>query len=295
LKVRDLFAQVVRFACVPALLIGCGPRPLKPREPDPGVPNFRIATFNVEHGKGKDLATIMAVGATGADIICLEEVDADWVSSLEARYGGAYPYTIFHPVEGAAGLGIMSRWPVYDQGQLPQPNNWHPGWHVLVSTPAGYMETIIVHLRSLYDGTGGVVADYSNWGKDHVSEVQDFLNVSLTTQPPPVTLPSMVIGDFNEGPDGDAVHYLESLGYQDILPLYHPGQFTWRTPSLGAQFTQALDHVMFDESWVLPLNAYVVRQGNSDHIPVVARFEAARAWPEFTPNPAAYVSANPPP
>lgn len=253
------------------------------------MPNFRIATFNVESGKSNDLATVSAVGATGADIICLEEVDAGWVEALSARYADAYPYRVFHPQEGAEGLGVMSKWPVVDQGKLPVPNNWHPGWALLVSTPAGYMETIVVHLRSLHDGAGSPVNEYATWESDHVAELQSFLSKTATNEPP-VTLPTMIIGDFNEGPDGDSIHYLESLGYQDMLWLYHPGQFTWRAPSLGGQFTQALDHVMFDASWLVPLNSYVVRQGNSDHIPVIARFESARAWPEFTPDESALAS-----
>jgi endonuclease/exonuclease/phosphatase (EEP) superfamily protein YafD len=76
----------------------------------------------------------------------------------------------------------------------------------------------------------------------------------------------MVLGDFNDGENGDAVAYLATLGLTDALPLFHPGQFTWRHPSLANQFDEALDHVLFDE-WVEPLNAYVVNQGRSDHIP----------------------------
>jgi endonuclease/exonuclease/phosphatase (EEP) superfamily protein YafD len=68
------------------------------------------------------------------------------------------------------------------------------------------------------------------------------------------------------------------------LPLYRPGQFTWRSRSLGAQFTEALDHILYDDS-VEPLNAFAMNRGNSDHIPVVAHFEASRAWPAFDPAP----------
>jgi endonuclease/exonuclease/phosphatase family metal-dependent hydrolase len=83
-----------------------------------------------------------------------------------------------------------------------------------------------------------------------------------------------VVGDFNEGPDGDAIHYLEDAGFRNVLPLFRPGQETWRVRSLGGQTAETLDHILFDESF-LPLDARVMVEGNSDHLPVLAHFESA--------------------
>lgn len=239
------------------------------------MPHFLIASYNIEAGKATDAETVETVGATNADIICLQEVDEDWESVLRSRYAEEYPYMVFHP-EGAGGLGVMSKRPVNPIGFYPAPNGWHPAWLVQAETPAGWLNLLTVHLRSLYSGTGGVVSDYVNWGSDHRNEIQAALADSGSPEMKEA-LPRMVMGDFNEGANGDAVHYLEDLGFTDVLPLFHPGQFTWRHPSIANQFTEALDHVLYDE-WVQPLNAYVLNRGNSDHIPVVAHFEAAKPW-----------------
>lgn len=272
------FCRCAWLLGLPAL--GCGQPPLEPRDPTPGVPYFSVATFNVEAGKQDDRATVEAIGATHADIICLEEVSAEWEQVVRARYGADYPNMIFY-AEGAGGLGVLSKQRLIEQGFYVAPNDWHPAWSVLAETPAGWLNLLTVHLRSLYSGTGGVVSDYLNWGSDHVVEIESVLQSSESSATTAV-LPRMVLGDFNEESNGDAVEHLESLGFTDVLPQFRPGQFTWRHPSLGNQFNEALDHILYDEN-VTPLNSYVVNAGNSDHIPVVAQFEATHAWPAFEP------------
>ena len=90
-------------------------------------------------------------------------------------------------------------------------------------------------------------------------------------------LPTIVLGDFNEGLGGVAVRYLEDRGYRNALPLYRPGQHTWQGSSVANQFTQTLDHVLFDGSFE-PLNAWVSNVGGSDHLPVVVHLEEAYDW-----------------
>ena len=274
-SLRSVVAIVALFTA------GCGEAPLEPRDPTPGVPHFTVATFNIEAGKHDDPATVEAIGATHADIVCLEEVTEDWETVVRARYGAEYPNMLFHP-GGAAGLAVLSKQPLVEQEFLPAPNGWHPAWSVYAQTPAGWLNLLLVHLRSLYSGTGGVVSDYFNWGSDHVIEVKALLTATPSARSTAMPPPRMVLGDFNEEANGEGVRYLESLGFTDVLPLFRPGQFTWRHPSLAGQFTEALDHILYDEA-VLPLNAFVVSRGNSDHIPVVAHFEASRAWPAFAP------------
>ena len=142
---------------------------------------------------------------------------------------------------------------------------------MLVKTPAGWLQILNVHLRSLTVGNGGTVNSYLTTAGDHRYEIQAF-TADLTKD-----IPTMIMGDFNEPPDGTAVRYLEDQGYQNVLPLYHPGQPTWRHPGVAGEFETTLDHILFDGS-VEPLNAWVINAGNSDHLPVMAHFEAAYDW-----------------
>ena len=86
----------------------------------------------------------------------------------------------------------------------------------------------------------------------------------------------LIAGDFNEGTSGAAIRYLQENGYQNILPLYHPGQPTWRyDKTVGGQFTQTIDHILFDDAFE-SLNAWVVNSGASDHLPVLAHLQVTR-------------------
>jgi endonuclease/exonuclease/phosphatase family metal-dependent hydrolase len=252
-------------------LAGCGERPLEPRDPTPGVPHFKIKTYNVLTDKHDDPRTVTAVGADSADIVCLQETTAEWEAALRGRYSRQYPHMLFRAAPGAAGLAVLSRYPLEEGEFIPGPNDWHPAWYVLAETPAGSVQILNLHLRSKLSGNGDSLSSYGKADGDHLFEVQIF------TQQASQHHPTIVLGDFNEGVDGVAIRFFEDRGYRNVLPLFHPGQPTWRYRSVANQFTQTLDHILFDAAFA-PLNAWVINQGSSDHLPVVAHFEAAYAW-----------------
>ncbi|HVJ16376.1 MAG TPA: endonuclease/exonuclease/phosphatase family protein [Polyangiaceae bacterium] len=260
--------------CVLSLgLVACGPDVLEPREPTPGVPHFKVATYNVFSEMEGDEPTLATIGATGADVICLQEVTPGWRELIVARYSDQYPYMLFKEHTGASGLGVISRYPLAGGDHLFF-RQWHPAWQVSAETPAGWLQLLVIHLRAKFDlrGYDNVLVSYTNWGTDHVLETQSFVQSGIEDAP------TVILGDFNEGPEDDAVEYLESIGYDNALPLYHPGQYTWRHASLGDQADDAIDHVLFNH-YMAPLNAFVLVKGNSDHIPVVAHLEANGTWP----------------
>jgi endonuclease/exonuclease/phosphatase family metal-dependent hydrolase len=259
---RLLFA--ISFA-LPA--IACGPVPLEPRDPDPGVPHFVLQTYNLRDEISGDPATTEAVGAGGADVICLQEVTSVWEGAIRNRYTDEYPYMLFHPLDGAEGLGFLSRYPLKDLGFLEEAHGWHPAWHVQAETVMGAVQLLNVHLRSMFTGRSNVVTAYVSTSDDHLEELQAF------TAACDVELPTLVLGDFNEQPDGESLKFLEDRGFQNALPLYHPGQATWHDPPAW-QMEQTIDHILFDRSFI-PLNSWVEDIGNSDHLPVLLHVEAA--------------------
>lgn len=265
---------------------GCGERPLEPRDPTPGAVHFKIKTYNVETNEQNHPATIEAIGAGDADVVFLQETSSYYEAVLRKRYAEQYPHQLYNdnaPEYGTGGLAVLSHFPVYDGGFHKNPNGWHPAWHVLVQTPAGLMQVLNVHLRAVFNGDGNAVSSYFSTKSDHLGEIKAFMQDC--TDP----LPTLVVGDFNEGPDGRAVEYLEAQGFENALPLFRPGQFTWRHASVANQMNQTLDHILFDDAFA-PLNAWVINAGDSDHIPVVAHLEAAYAW-EPSPQVRGYPSA----
>ncbi len=256
-----------------AMLCACGVSPLTPRDPDPGAFHLVVETYNLLNERGGDPGTLDALGQAGADVVCVQEVTAAWQHAIESRYASAYPYRDFkidHD-EGAGGLGIMSRFPIRPGGWRPGPPGRHPSWEHIVETPHGPISMLNTHLRNATGGNGDTVQSYLRTDEDHIVEIKE-----VTARC--AVLPTIILGDFNEGTSGSAIRYLEQTGFQNALPLYHPGQPTWRYKStVGGQFTQMIDHILFDESFE-PLNAWAVNAGSSDHLPVIAHLQAGNAW-----------------
>jgi endonuclease/exonuclease/phosphatase family metal-dependent hydrolase len=165
---------------------------------------------------------------------------------------------------------MLSRFPLTDGGLRAGPGGWHPAWHVEVGVPGVPLQVLNVHLRSLFSADSGVIQSYLSTSDDHLLEIDDFEAQCDTA------LSNIVLGDFNEDPDGDAVGFLEARGFDNALPAFHPGQPTWRYRSVGSQLELTLDHILYDES-LRPLNAWVELMGRSDHLPVLVHFEP-RVW-----------------
>jgi endonuclease/exonuclease/phosphatase family metal-dependent hydrolase len=268
----------MRWTLPLALMIGasidCSWFGQAPRAPHAGAFHFTIATYNLNNDDGANPWTLDAIRSTGADIVCLQEVTELWRVAIDARYGAVYPYRAFKVDEGggAAGLGILSRFPIRDGGWHPGPNGWHPASHYLVDTPNGVFKILNAHLRMAIGQHGNAVQSYLRAAADHEFEMRLFLSQNADA------VPALVVGDFNEGPSGGAIRYLERIGFRNALPLYRPDEPTWRYRHWPIfQFPQELDHILFDGSFT-PLDAWVVEDGASDHLAVVAHFEAARKF-----------------
>jgi vancomycin resistance protein VanJ len=253
-----------RWLLLFTLLASCGQRPLEPRDPDPGVPHFVVASFNIFDERSTRPETIEAIGATGADVIALQETTPESEAIIRARYAEKYPYSLFK-----LGIGFLSSFPMTERDYLPSFDGWHSGLHVSVETPAGIVELLNVHLAAPEGRFLKSLSSMADLPRVHREQMQDFVDKCARK-------PVIVLGDFNEDDAGAAVGLLESQGFVNILPLYHPGQFTWQGSSVGNQFKQVLDHVMFSPSLV-PLNSWVGERGVSDHFPVMAHLEATRS------------------
>lgn len=249
------------FAVLLALL-ACAPLQREARAPSGEGFHFQVATFNVYHPAWKDSATLEAVSETGADVVFLQEVNPNWERVLEHRYHSEYPHMLFKAAGGASGLGVLSRFPLEDNGVLP--GLQHPAWLVQVRTPGGTFPVLNLHLRALSMRNQSLLRSIPTTSRDHQREIRAFLEQSKPR-------PALIVGDFNEGPGGAAVRWLKERGFTNALPLYQSGH-TWRSRSMGGVFKRTIDHILFDES-LDALDAWVLRRGNSDHWPVVLRVQ----------------------
>lgn len=261
------WARLLPWAALLFALSACvSPPELKPRAPTPGKAHVKVVTFNVDLKKYQDEETIEAVGRIGGDIVVLQEVNRGWREALEANYAAEFPFRAYEG-EASGGLAILSKHPFEDRGVLPGVDGWHPAWHVVVDSPIGPLQMLLVHLKPPFSAREGI-SGYLDADEARLREVQTF------HAPCDDDIPTIILGDFNESPGGAALSYLGDRGFRNVLPQFRPGQETWRYErSLYDQAIDTLDHILYQASEFDPLNAYVRYYGNSDHLPVVALFE----------------------
>ncbi len=86
------------------------------------------------------------------------------------------------------------------------------------------------------------------------------------------TLPTLIVGDFNEEADGLAVAVAERLGYTDAIGQHAGATRTWEWPVGGLPIRFQLDHGLYDARFSAPA-AGIVEAGRTDHKPVWADVE----------------------
>lgn len=247
-------------------LAACASPPRLARAPAPHEQALTVATYNVNFGLASDPATLSAVGATGADIVLLQETTPGWELAIRASLAAEYPHMAFHHSGGAGGLGVLSRHPI-EVDVLPATRGWFPALRVRVQSPLGPVQCLSVHLRPPLSESGSVVSGYLTTPSVRTAEMQAF---AADLGP---DIPTVVAGDFNEG-SGGALDHLESLRFVDAVPEFHATAPTWRWSTSVGEITASLDHVLYRD--LVPIDARVVQAGRSDHLPVVVTFVRPR-------------------
>lgn len=254
---------------VAVLAAGCARPQRRARPPTPGQPHLSVMTYNVNFGIAGDPETIEVIRGSDADVVFLQETTERWEGSLRRELGAAYPHMQFRHCCGAGGLAVLSRHPFTEHDYWePPPGGWFPAWRVVVDSPLGPIQVLNVHLRPPLDEDGSAVRGYLTTRSVRVDEISSYLE-GLDGE-----LPTLIVGDFNEGRDGGALAYLRRRGLRSALPELHPSADTWRwTTSSGTTISQQLDHVVVDHSLV-PIDATVIPGGRSDHLAVLVTVES---------------------
>jgi endonuclease/exonuclease/phosphatase (EEP) superfamily protein YafD len=256
---------VFALACVAA----CAGPERRARPPTPGRPHLTVMTYNVNFGIAGDPATIEVIRRGGADVVFLQETTEAWEASLRGELAAAYPHMQFRHCCGAGGLAVLSRHPFTELDYWePPPGGWFPAWRLEVDSPLGAIEVLNVHLKPPLDERGSVVRGYHASKRIRVDEISSYVE-GLGGD-----LPLLIVGDFNEGRDGDALAYLRRRGLRSALPELQPDADTWRwTTTSGSTVHAQLDHVVVDHSLV-PIDATVIEGGRSDHLAVLVTVES---------------------
>ena len=266
---------MTRNALVPLVLLtavaGCG----QPAEA-PSGPHFAVMTYNVNFGMPGAEQAVAAIDEADCDIVCLQETTPAWEKLLRARLGGRYPHMDFRHWRGAGGQAVLAKRPFREIDYRKPLAGWFPGWLVEADTPTGAVQVLNVHLRPPLreDGQASVGAYFSTFGtrKDEVMELLTDVDANR---------PAVVAGDFNESESAPAIRWAAGEGLSDALSRFDPHSNTWRWRVGSLTVRRRFDHILHSPH-LHCLDARVLQRGQSDHLPVVATFQAQPKPPPAT-------------
>jgi vancomycin resistance protein VanJ len=111
-------ARFARIALVVAAVVGVarfGPGVVSlPASPPPGATTVRFLSWNLETGLPPAADVVRLLAASDADIVALQELTPEHAAAIEADTATAsrFGYRALFPVAGAAGVGLLSRFPL---------------------------------------------------------------------------------------------------------------------------------------------------------------------------------------
>lgn len=239
--------------------------------PAPAAAPLRLMTYNLNYGNPRPETSLAAIEQEDADIVLLQEITGGWKQALDRRFAKRYPHRAYHLYgHGAGGIAVLSKHALSREELWAPPSGtgaWFPAQRLVIDAPIGRLQILNVHLRpALKDGS---------WIKGFL-ETPPLRRKEIEAhwKKLDATLPTIIAGDFNEDPTGQAIAYLEQLGLARITTT---GPTTWRYEVNGSDLLKLdIDHVMTDGRLV-GKSGRVLDAGTSDHRPVVVSLEAKPA------------------
>jgi endonuclease/exonuclease/phosphatase family metal-dependent hydrolase len=218
----------------------------------------------VNYGVAGDVETRRAVVKPNAELVLLQETNPAWEASLRPLVENDYAHVEFRHAGAAGGMAIFSKYPLTDLGTIDPPERgWFFAWRVRVKAPAGDVQVLNVHLRPQIGDNGSVVSGYFTTQSVREREVQKYF---AELEP---DVPTIIAGDFNEQPGGEALDWLAQRGFVDALDHARGSRDTWRWNTSLGTLRRELDHVLVGKG-ISTISAQVIDGGRSDHLPVFA-------------------------
>lgn len=240
------------------LLAGATPRPATTA---PAAEPLSVLAFNVQYDSPHPERSLDLIDTESADLVCLTEITPAFAAALQKRLGTRYPHHVVHTASGTWGVGLWSRVPLTDAAIVEQRPHRMPGAIATVRLRGKRVRVACVHLfppgaqrnrASLVQAMG----ENAQLRKEQARSWTTRLGSG----------PALVMGDFNEGPDGEALRIFQSAGFVNGCPNCTP---TFPGPSSPWPALVQIDHVLARGIHVS--DGGTVRGGGSDHFAIRAR------------------------
>jgi endonuclease/exonuclease/phosphatase (EEP) superfamily protein YafD len=233
--------------------------------------DFRVGTYNIHSGFDEayryrldDIARI--IGASGADVVLLQEIETGRVTSFGVDQPLWLARTLgmdrrFFPTnEGLQGLAVLSRVPIpFDDGVLLSSIGSQTGvQRVQLQPEQGVVITVYnTWLSPLLEIEGGVAPQE----QEQARQLNELFGIIASHHPGGVLGRTVIGGTFHNVPDAPLIDQLRQAGFID--------PFAGLPVEIGATFVRTgLPRARFDYLWLRnlsPLGAGVMDSDASDH------------------------------
>ncbi len=261
---------IIAWAVAVSLLAGTAPAAAE-------KPDLTALAFNVEYDSDEPAKSIAAIEKADADVVCLSEVRPAFYARLLEKVGKRYPYRSMQTASGTWGIGILSRFPLADGKLFEEKPHKIPAMEARVQTPPqGPVRVACLHLFppvGKHRKSDGFFETMEKNAQLRVAQAKALI-ARYATEPSPVLL----MGDMNEGPDGEAMKALSQAGYAFACAAPHSecGN-TWPGGNSAWPAVSEIDRILGRR--LSFSSARVVKGGGSDHFPVWAAFRVAPPAP----------------
>jgi endonuclease/exonuclease/phosphatase (EEP) superfamily protein YafD len=240
--------------------------------------SITVMSFNI-WGYSESAETAQAiVSLRTPDVVALQELSPSMAQTLAEELGDVYPYRLLEPEEGADGRGVLSRYPLTDAStsvssplsSFAQVVEIELGERVLTLYNVHLAPTMVFHYLEANGSVAEGVRSGMNARERQVTQLISELDHSQG--------PVIVAGDLNTTDQSDVypvlarhlkdAHRKVGHGFGHTFPAYM-GSF--RGIPIFPR-TVRVDMIFYSADFVF-LDSQVARgHGESDHLPVLARF-----------------------
>jgi endonuclease/exonuclease/phosphatase (EEP) superfamily protein YafD len=226
-----------------------------------GRSDVTVLTSNLEFGRGDAATVVRTVASDGVDVLVLEEVTPEGLSSLlSAGLADLLPNRRGTAVDGAAGTMVFSRYGLGTERPFEIGNG---GVDVQVAAPEPFRLLAVHPVQPIMETSG--------WVRDLVA-IRDRAELAVGRGP------TMVVGDFNATRDHEQLRAVLDTGLRDAAEESGSGwQPTWPSrysQRFSSRFSRrpvlAIDHVLVTAEYQA-ISTRTVPVPGTDHLALLAK------------------------
>lgn len=253
---------------VTALLLALAPLQAEsvPPATQPARDSFTLATFNINFGNLDLEKVVAAIRTADADVVALQETNAESARYLRRALGAVYPHMAFRTSpQRAGGFGFLSRTPLTNVRYLPPRHGMFGTLLAETHLVGRRVQLVNVHLEPVRlheaEGWREVLEKYRDAEEVHARE-WEVIEAALSAE-----VPVILLGDFNSLTSSVVPTRLRALGYGDSVAASSEApeaQTTWGWPIEEPTVRLRIDYV-FHPADLEARASRVVACQSSDH------------------------------